>query len=83
MPCVTELVEEQFSGKNSCKMTMFCRLLVRFYDLKNKLILSSKKYLGECRTKIDSARLLTLNAAKMIDTVGAKNARIEISKHFC
>lgn len=35
--------------------------------------------LGECRTKIDAARLLTLNAAKMIDNGGAKNARIEIS----
>lgn len=34
---------------------------------------------GECRTKIDSTRLLTLNAARMIDTVGTKNARIEIS----
>ncbi|KAL4434943.1 hypothetical protein ABPG74_017699 [Tetrahymena malaccensis] len=35
--------------------------------------------IGDCRCKIDQARLLTLNAARMIDTVGAKNARIEIS----
>ncbi|EGR27421.1 hypothetical protein IMG5_196030 [Ichthyophthirius multifiliis] len=35
--------------------------------------------IGECRTKIDQARLLTLNAAKMIDKLGAKNARVEIA----
>lgn len=34
---------------------------------------------GDCRTKIDSTRLLTLNAASMIDNVGSKNARTEIS----